>query len=165
MGYFAWTISGYNHDSVSALWHKKPYDSGNTSSMATHLKRHHPGVSLTGVKTKAAQQPLIIAAFKQPLVAQSDRDKAVTHAVGVFKAADMRTDSVVQNEGFFFFFLLIRKMIRSVDSDPRIDPIREFVDPLHPHKIVHRPCWKQFHVRRKANNTKLLTTISVDYLE
>ena len=24
---------------------RKPYDSGNTSSMATHLKRHHPGVS------------------------------------------------------------------------------------------------------------------------
>ena len=42
---------------------RKPYDSGNTSSMATHLKRHHPGVSLTGVKTKAAQQPLITAAF------------------------------------------------------------------------------------------------------
>ena len=44
---------------------RKPYDSGNTSSMATHLMRHHPGVSLTGVKTKAAQQaqPLITAAF------------------------------------------------------------------------------------------------------
>ena len=42
---------------------RKPYDSGNTSSMATYVKRHHPGVSLTGVKTKAAQQPLITTAF------------------------------------------------------------------------------------------------------
>ena len=33
---------------------RKPYDSGKTSSMATHLKRHHPGVSLTGVRTKTA---------------------------------------------------------------------------------------------------------------
>ncbi len=79
---------------------RKPYDSGNTSSMATHLKRHHTGVSLTGVKTKAAQQPLITAAFKQPLVAQSDRAKAITNAIGVFIGADMRPYSVVQNEGF-----------------------------------------------------------------
>ena len=33
---------------------RKPYDSGKTSSMATHLKRHHPGVSLTGVRMKTA---------------------------------------------------------------------------------------------------------------
>ncbi|XP_073491217.1 E3 SUMO-protein ligase ZBED1-like [Aquarana catesbeiana] len=81
---------------------RKPYDTGNTSSMATHLKRHHPGVSLTGVKlkTKATQQPLIIAAFTQPLVAQSDRAKAITKAIGVFIGADMRPYSVVQNEGF-----------------------------------------------------------------
>ncbi len=79
---------------------RKPYDSGNTSSMATHLKRHHTGVSLTGVKTKAAQQPLITTAFKQPLVAQSDRAKAITNAIGVFIGADMRPYSVVQNEGF-----------------------------------------------------------------
>ena len=66
------------------------------------MKRHHPGVSLTGVKmkTKAAQQPLISAAFKQPLVAQSDRAKAITNAIGVFIGADMRPYSVVQNEGF-----------------------------------------------------------------
>lgn len=74
---------------------RKPYDSGNTSSMATHLKQHHPGV-----KTKAAQQPLITAAFKQPLAAQSDRAKAITNATGVFIGADMRPYSVVQNEGF-----------------------------------------------------------------
>ena len=49
---------------------------GNTSSMATYLKQHHPDVSLTGVKTKAAQQPHITAAIMQPLVAQSDRVKA-----------------------------------------------------------------------------------------
>ena len=78
---------------------RKAYDSGNTSSMATHLKRHHPGVSLTGVKTKA-QHPLITAAFMQPLATQSDRAKAITKAIGVFIGAHMRPYSVVQNEGF-----------------------------------------------------------------
>ncbi|XP_040183654.1 E3 SUMO-protein ligase ZBED1-like [Rana temporaria] len=68
--------------------------------MATHLKRHHPGVPLTGVKTKAVQQPLITAAFKQPLIPQSDRAKAITKAIGVFIGADMRPYSIVQNEGF-----------------------------------------------------------------
>uniref|UniRef100_A0A8C9WTI1 HAT C-terminal dimerisation domain-containing protein n=1 Tax=Sander lucioperca TaxID=283035 RepID=A0A8C9WTI1_SANLU len=67
---------------------RKPYDSGNTSSTATHLKQHHLVVSLTGVKTKA------------PLVAQSDRAKAITNAIGVFIGADMRPYLVVQNEGF-----------------------------------------------------------------
>ena len=79
---------------------RKPYDSGNTSSMFTHLKRHHPGVSLVGEKTKAGQQPLITSAFKHPLPAQSDRAKAITNAIGVFIATDMRPYSVVQNEGF-----------------------------------------------------------------
>ena len=73
---------------------RKSNDSGNTSSMATYLKQHHPGVSLTGVKTKAAQQPHITAAIMQPLVAQSDRVKAITNAMGVFIGADMRPNSV-----------------------------------------------------------------------
>ena len=47
-------------------------------------------------KTKAGQQPLITAAFKQPLPAQSDRVKAITNAIGVFIATDMRPYSVVQ---------------------------------------------------------------------
>ena len=78
--------------------------------MATHLQRHHPGVSLTGVKPKAAQQPLITAAFKQPLPPQSDRAKAIKQ--------------------FIFFADPKNDPIR--DSDPRNDPNREFFDPLHP---------------------------------
>lgn len=77
---------------------RKPYNSGNTSAMATHLKRHHPGVSLTGEKLKA--QPLITAAYKQSLPATSDRAKAITNAIGVFIGADMRPYSVVENNGF-----------------------------------------------------------------
>ena len=71
---------------------RKSNDSGNTSSMATYLKQHHPGVSLTGVKTKAAQQPHITAAIMQPLVAQSDRLKP-SQTMGVFIGADMRPNS------------------------------------------------------------------------
>ena len=48
---------------------RKSNDSGNTSSMVTYLKQHHPSASLTGVKTKAAQQPHITAEIMQPLVA------------------------------------------------------------------------------------------------
>ncbi|KAL3973548.1 chromosome alignment-maintaining phosphoprotein 1 [Sarotherodon galilaeus] len=73
---------------------RKPYNTGNTSCMAAHLKRHHP--SVTGAKTRAAQQPLISAALKQPFAAQSDRAKGITEAIGVFIAADMRPYSVVQ---------------------------------------------------------------------
>ena len=73
---------------------RKSNVSGNTLSMATYLKQHHPGVSLTGVKTKAAQQPHITAAIMQPLVAQSDRVKAITNAMGVIIGADMRPNSV-----------------------------------------------------------------------
>lgn len=65
------TVTVYRHCGT-----RKPYDSGNTSSMATHLKRRHPGVSLT-------------VAFKQPLVAQSDRAKAITNAIGGSIDADM----------------------------------------------------------------------------
>ncbi|KAL3969495.1 Arf-GAP with GTPase, ANK repeat and PH domain-containing protein 2 [Sarotherodon galilaeus] len=65
---------------------RKPYDTGNTSGMAAHLKRHHP--SVTGAKTRA------------PFAAQSDRAKAITKAIGVFIAADLRPYSVAQNKGF-----------------------------------------------------------------
>lgn len=46
-------------------------ENGNTSSMATHLKQHHPGVLDQGQGSKTQQ--LITAALKQPLAAESDR--------------------------------------------------------------------------------------------
>ncbi|XP_034034592.1 zinc finger BED domain-containing protein 1-like [Thalassophryne amazonica] len=81
---------------------RKPYESGNTSSMAAHLKRHHPGMlaPASGSKMSAAHQPLITSAFKHPLAAESDRAKAITNAIGVFIAADIRPYSVAQNKGF-----------------------------------------------------------------
>ena len=94
------------------------------------------------MKPKAAQQPLITAAFKQPLPAQTDRAEAITNAIGVFIGADMRPYSVVQNEGFkymlnvleprYIFFFADPKNDPIRDSDPRNDPNREFFDPLHP---------------------------------
>ncbi|KAG2456396.1 ZBED4 protein, partial [Polypterus senegalus] len=91
--------------------------------MVTHLKRHHPDV--TGPKTMAAQQPKISAAFKQPFAAQSDRDEAITKAIGVFVAAAIRPYSVVQNKGF-------KHMIHVVE--PRYDiPLRtHFSDNIVP---------------------------------
>ena len=97
---------------------RKSNDSGNTSSMAMYLKQHHPGVSLTGVKTKAAQQPHITAAIMQALVAQSDRVKAITNAMGVLIGADMRPNSVKGRKYAFlcctfklFFINYVKKKI------------------------------------------------------
>ncbi|KAK0141840.1 Zinc finger BED domain-containing protein 1 [Merluccius polli] len=82
------------------------YEHGNTSSMASHLKRHHPGES--GVKKKDAQQLLLPDAFKQCFPAGSDRAIAITKSIGVFIAADMRPYSVVENKGF-------KKMIKVLE--------------------------------------------------
>jgi hypothetical protein len=49
---------------------RKPYDHGNTLSMAIHLKRHHPCVSVTGANS-AKRQQLLTAAFK-PFAAESN---------------------------------------------------------------------------------------------
>lgn len=76
---------------------RKPYEHGNTSSMSTHIKRHHPGVQTAAQPPKQQQQRLD---FKQHLAADSDRAKTITKAVGMFIAADMRPYSVVENRGF-----------------------------------------------------------------
>ena len=82
-----WIYSGAFVGHLDCRW-VPLYDSANTSSMAMHVKQQHPCVLLTGVKTKAAQQPLITVAF------------TVMFICLVFF--------------LFFFLLLIRKMIRSV---------------------------------------------------
>eukprot|EP00064_Thunnus_orientalis_P002859 superscaffoldBa00000222_g2867 len=79
---------------------RKPYENGNTSSMAMQLKQHHPGVSVMGAKSNDAQQQLLTVAFKQPFAAESDRAKAITKSIGVFIAADMMPYSIVENKGF-----------------------------------------------------------------
>lgn len=77
------------------------YVSGNTSNMITHLKRHHANVNITATRKKTSVvQTLLPSSFKQPLLGSSDRAKAVTNAIGVFIAADLRPYSVVENEGF-----------------------------------------------------------------
>ncbi|XP_057684886.1 E3 SUMO-protein ligase ZBED1 [Corythoichthys intestinalis] len=77
------------------------YVSGNTSNMLTHLKRHHPSVNIATTKRKTSVvQTTLPTAFKQPFSGGSDRAKAITNAVGVFIAADLRPYSVVENAGF-----------------------------------------------------------------
>lgn len=77
------------------------YVSGNTSNLLTHLKRHHPHVNITATRRKMSLvQTQLPTAFKQPLPGESDRAKAITNAVGVFIAADLRPYSVVENAGF-----------------------------------------------------------------
>lgn len=54
----------------------KPYENGNTPSMATHLRQHHPYVLGQGLGTKI--QRLITALFKQLFAAEQDRGTAIT---------------------------------------------------------------------------------------
>ena len=81
---------------------RMPYDHGKTSSMASHVRRHHPVVSgVTGGKRKDAQQMLLPDAFKQCFFpASSNWAKAITKSIGLFIAADIRPYSVAENKGF-----------------------------------------------------------------
>ncbi|XP_051574115.1 E3 SUMO-protein ligase ZBED1 isoform X1 [Myxocyprinus asiaticus] len=70
---------------------------GSTSNLMSHLLRHHPFLSFENTPSQH-RKPL--SAYKQPLAAGSDRAAAITDAIGVFIAADMRPCSVVENTGF-----------------------------------------------------------------
>ena len=76
------------------------YAAGNTSNMLTHMKRHHPTLSLDSTKRRGTEQLLLPAAFKLPLNDKSDKAKAITEAVGCFIAKDMQPYAVVEGVGF-----------------------------------------------------------------
>ncbi|XP_056102446.1 E3 SUMO-protein ligase ZBED1-like [Rhinichthys klamathensis goyatoka] len=79
------------------------HTNGNTSNMSTHLRRHHPSVSVSGTRRKQAETYMtqsIPAAFRQAFPTDSNRAKQITAAIGTFIAADMRPYSVVENAGF-----------------------------------------------------------------
>lgn len=57
---------------------------GNTSSMLTHIKQHHPDRSFNGARKKTSLvQQLIPAAFKPPLDINTDRAKNITEPIGI----------------------------------------------------------------------------------
>ena len=59
------------------------YVAGNTSNMLTHMRRHHPDVSVTGARKKTSTvQQLIPGAFNQTLSNKTDRAKKITEAIG-----------------------------------------------------------------------------------
>ncbi|XP_060719424.1 zinc finger BED domain-containing protein 4-like [Tachysurus vachellii] len=65
------------------------YANGNTSNMTLHLRRHHANVLIsTNRREPVRKQPLLSAAFKQPLSDKSDR------------AIDMQPCSVIESKGF-----------------------------------------------------------------
>ena len=62
------------------------YVAGNTSNMLTHMRRHHPDVSVTGARKKTSTvQQLIPGAFNQTLSNKTDRDKTLQKALGYKK--------------------------------------------------------------------------------
>ena len=87
------------------------YKTGNTSNMATHMKRHHPDVDVSGCIRKPKQQPQAATseasgqlrlqeAFKNKLPVRSVRALAITKSIGQFIALDMRPYSIVDSAGF-----------------------------------------------------------------
>ncbi|KAI2660455.1 Nuclear receptor subfamily 1 group I member 2 [Labeo rohita] len=75
------------------------YSTGSTTNMAGHLRRHHKNIDLS-VKPTSVTQTTLPSSFGIKLPSNSTRAKAITSAVGVFIAADMRPYSVVENSGF-----------------------------------------------------------------
>ena len=102
--------------------------SGGTSNMSTHLPRHHPALPVSASRGAAAKQKCnvsttlssscgtsdsslspkpgvsgqltIASAFKSKLPPTSSRAEAITRAIGVFIASDLRPFSVVESPGF-----------------------------------------------------------------
>ncbi|XP_053177226.1 E3 SUMO-protein ligase ZBED1-like [Scomber japonicus] len=82
------------------------YATGNTTNMFSHLRRHHPSVSIGRARSTSATanvnrpQPTIAASFQQQFATSSDKHKTITKAVGVFISKDMQPYSVVEDSGF-----------------------------------------------------------------
>ncbi|XP_063049938.1 E3 SUMO-protein ligase ZBED1-like isoform X1 [Engraulis encrasicolus] len=78
-----------------------PYADGNTSNMASHVRRYHPSLVVEGRRGAPAKKPFTIsAAFKQPLAADTAKAKSISKAIGLFIAKDMQPYSVMEGEGF-----------------------------------------------------------------
>jgi hypothetical protein len=78
------------------------YKTGNTSNMATHMKRHYPTVeiSITRNKPLPHSQMRIQYFIRVKLPLTSLRSIAISQAIGKFIATDMRLYSIVENAGF-----------------------------------------------------------------
>ena len=73
-------------------------------NMHTHLKRHHPGVTITGaVKNK---NKLCKPSSSTTPVWEFRNANAITKFIGVFIAADLRPFSVVDKQAVFLNFPL-----------------------------------------------------------
>ncbi|XP_078018496.1 E3 SUMO-protein ligase ZBED1-like [Epinephelus lanceolatus] len=91
------------------------YVAGNTTNMFSHLRRHHPSLSLGAARSRSVSastanraQPTTAAAFQQLYATNSEKHKTITKAVGVFIAKDMQPYSVVEDTGF-------RHMMKTVE--------------------------------------------------
>lgn len=60
----------------------------------------HLSVNITAIRKKTTLVQKLTLTFRQPLPRNSDRAKAITTAIGVLIAADLRPYSVVENTGF-----------------------------------------------------------------
>jgi hypothetical protein len=78
----------------------------NAHPLHTHLKRHHPGVTITvaGEKKKICANPAQDTISTTP-VWEFRNANAITKFIGVFIAADLRPFSVVDKQAVFFFSL------------------------------------------------------------
>ena len=101
-----------------------------------HLKRHHPGVTITVAveKKKSCANPAHNTISTTP-VWEFRHANAISKYIGVFIAADLRPFSVVDNRAVFLNFPLNYEPYRTVTEKPRYVPNCDFCAPLHPEYI------------------------------
>ncbi len=79
--------------------------------MQMHILRHHPEINLAAAqKTTQQQQPTLPSLFQAKFPANSDRAQKITNAIAIFIALDMRSFSVVENEGFKYLLSVLPKL-------------------------------------------------------
>lgn len=106
------------------------YNSGNTTNMTTHSRRHHPDAKIGGTKQKQGattthRLQTLPGAFREPLAHDSKRAKEIDRAIATFIAVDMRPFSVVENAGF-------QDMLRTLEPRYKIPSRTYFTDTVVP---------------------------------
>ena len=125
-------------------------NTGNTTNMSTHLKRHHPAIAIgipfkddkiSAPKVSVSPSPKpshptttgqlrLTEVFQSPLIPSSQRLQTITKHIAMFIAHDMRPFSVVDSLGF-------RNLIRTLEPRYIIPSRTHFAEKVIPDLYLH----------------------------
>ena len=119
---------------------------GNTTNMHSYLVRHHPELAVEERTVSDANadvsvsQPIINTVFKAKLPSASPRSASITKSIARFIRKDLRSHSVVENEGF-------RRILHTLE--PRYDiPCRKYFTEKRKQKWkTHFNLLRELHLR------------------